>query len=50
MHTGLYSAAVIVPGCVILTLCPPAARFIKDNAAPTTLEAGLFDGLTVSTL
>ena len=50
MHTGLHGAAAIVLGCVILTLCPPAARRIENNAALTTLEVGVFDGLTVSDL
>ena len=50
MHTVLHSAAVIVPRCVILTVCPPAARYIQNNAALTSPEAGLFDGLTVGTL
>ena len=50
MHTELRSAAAIVLGCVILTLCPPAARDIRNNAALTTLEAGVFDGLTVSNM
>ena len=50
MHTGLRSAAAIVLGCVILTLCPLAARNIENNAALTTLEVGVFDGLTVRDL
>ena len=44
----MHSAAAIVLGCVILTLCPPAARYIQNNAALTTLEVGVFDGLTVN--
>ena len=46
----MHSAATTVLGCVILTLCPPAARYIEYNAALTTLEVGVFDGLTVSQL
>ena len=44
----MHNAAAIVPGCVILTLCPLAARYIQNNAALTTLEVGVFDGLTVN--
>jgi len=47
VHTRLHNAPAIVPGCTTLTLRPPGARFIRDNAALTTLEVGVFDGLTV---
>ena len=50
MHTTVHGAPAIVSGCVALTLRLPDGRSIQNNAALTTLEAGLFDGLTVTTV
>ena len=50
VHTRVHTAPAIVSGFAALTLRPPAARYIQNNAALTTLEAGLFDGLTVGDL
>ena len=47
MHTTVHTALASVLGCAALTLRPPAARHIDDNAALTTLEVGLFGGATV---
>ena len=48
VHTRVHNAPALVPERASLTMRPPAASVIADNAALTTLEVGLFDVLTVN--